>query len=436
MGIAAFARSTAASAWLAGAAFAADPAQPSRAMCTQGLLEEFGWQFVHATGDDLVIEPGQPCDRADLAEARREGDLLVRAPQAVSGDPKRWQAELAGLLANPATQCAFHYRYGAATRSAADKLAANAHFDFSALQTGWIGFGFRGARSQGWEPIFSFGRGFQPVDSNARAIDTFYSGHVRAECGVGRQVAQYATLAELFGPAAFDRAFARDEIVIGTFVKLHRTPSILLGSHAGEFFADGLAVKTSAMGRQAFVGAPGILFHALARTTVDDPNNQAQNFVVYDVDPAAGQALRTHRGFRHYNATNRRIWELSRQVERRGRRWFERLVFERDPSARRHLPSAEAAVVADMDALLADPFYRGFIVYVHPKGVRPIGFHVARMLDRNPRTPFRIELTLHNVRTTLYQRYVEDRIASCLGTAVGAASAATVAGGDREPGRG
>jgi hypothetical protein len=74
----------------------------------------------------------------------------------------------------------------------------------------------------------------------------------------------------------------------------------------------------------------------------------------------------------------------------------------------------EQALHAEMRALLDDPFYRGFRVYGHPHGIKPIGYFVARMLDRNPRTPFRIELALHNLPTEIYRRYVDDRVRQCL----------------------
>jgi hypothetical protein len=62
-----------------------------------------------------------------------------------------------------------------------------------------------------------------------------------------------------------------------------------------------------------------------------------------------------------------------------------------------------------MRALLSDPFYREFEIYVHPKDVKPVGYHIARLLDRNPRTPFRIELGLHNLHTTIYERWAAQR---------------------------
>ena len=82
-------------------------------------------------------------------------------------------------------------------------------------------------------------------------------------------------------------------------------------------------------------------------------------------------------------------------------------------SKRAALPAEAQATLARMDAELADPIYRDFAIYVHKQGVKPVGFHIARLLDRNPRTPFRIELALHNLHTTLYDRYVAYRLREC-----------------------
>jgi len=162
------------------------------------------------------------------------------------------------------------------------------------------------------------------------------------------------------------------------------------------------------------MGLPGFIFHVFDRSHLDDIHNQAENFVVYDVDAAAADALRTHGGFAHYNGRNRQLWELARTLPLRdARRYFERLLHERDPALRAALDEGSRVTVARIDSLLADPFYRGFRVYVHKLGVQPVGYHVVRLLDRNPRTPFRIELGLHNVHTTLMQRYIDYGAATC-----------------------
>lgn len=379
--------------------------------CAQALLTELGWRIDVADIAEPVVHGGPVCERADLAQAQAAGDLRVQIPARWS-DAQR-DSVLQDLFEDPATVCAYAFPLGQAARRAATRLEANDGFRFSALQLGWIGFGARGAQAQGWAGFRSFGRGYQPVAGNSAALDAFYTGRVRAECGVGRQVAQLATQRELYGDAAFDAEFAPGELSIGTFLTLHQTDSILLGRHAGRFFADGKARRTAQRGRQAFVGAPGFIEHVFDRQYLDDINNQAENFMVVDVGDAAARALRTHGGFAHYDAVNRRIWTLATQLPGPGPRRFERLLIERDPIARREVPEEKRALLAELDALLDDPFYREFLIYVHPRGIRPIGFHVARLLDRNPRTPFAIELGLHNLHTTLYRRWIDARLRQC-----------------------
>jgi len=382
--------------------------------CAQGMLQRLGWRFEDAAVSAPQVHGGAVCTRASLAAAQAAGDLQVRWPAALA--PTTRQALLQQLLDDPATVCAYAFELGAATRRATQALEDNPGFRFSGLQLGWIGFGVHGAPAQGWQRTRSLGRGFMPSAGNSRALEAFYSGAVRAECGVGRQVAQLATQRELYGDAAFDAGFAADELSIGTFLALHRTDSILLGAHAGEFFADGKAVRTSAMGRQAFVGVPGFIEHVYDKGTLDDLSNQAENFVVVEVGEDAAQALATHGGLAWYDQRNAEVWALAQDIPRTGQRYFERLLYERDPPLRARLAPRYHAALARMDQLLDDPFYRQFVIYVHPRGIRPIGYHIARLLDRNPRTPFSIDLAVHNLHTTLYRRWREAQLRHCAAT--------------------
>lgn len=382
--------------------------------CTQGLLQRLGWRFEDAGLRAPQVHKGPVCTRSSLAAAQAAGDLRVRWPADLPAGER--QALLQQLLEDPATVCAYAFELGAATRRATSALQGNATFRFSGPQLGWIGFGLRGAPAQGWQRTRSFGRGFVPSAGNSHALQAFYSGAVRAECGVGRQVAQLATQRELYGDAAFDTEFAADELSIGTFLALHATDSILLGAHAGEFFADGKAVRTSAMGRQAFVGVPGFIEHVYENGTLDDLSNQAENFVVVTVGEGAAQALAQHGGLAWYDQRNAELWNLAQDIPRIGQRYFERLLFERDPQLRARLAPRYHDTLARMDQLLDDPFYQQFVIYVHPRGIRPIGYHVARLLDRNPRTPFSIDLAVHNLHTTLYRRWREAQLRHCAAT--------------------
>lgn len=382
--------------------------------CAQGLLERLGWRFEVAPVVAPQVHGGAVCQRESRAAAQAAGDLRVQWPAGL--DEASRQALLTQLLDDPATVCAYAFELGAAAQRAAQALQDNPGFRFSGLQLGWIGFGIGGAPAQGWQRVRSFGRGYVPSAGNSQALQAFYGGNVRAECGVGRQVAQLATQRELYGDAAFDAEFTPAELSIGTFLGLHATDSILLGAHAGEFFADGKAVRTSALGRQAFVGVPGFIEHVFDAATLDDLSNQAENFIVVSVGAQAAQALADHGGLAWYDQRNRELWELAQGLPRLGRRYFERLLYERDPDLRAQLAPRYRSVLARMDQLLDDPFYQQFVIYVHPRGIRPIGYHVIRLLDRNPRTPFSIDLALHNLHTTLYRRWREAQLRHCAAT--------------------
>lgn len=382
--------------------------------CVQGLLQRLGWRFEEASLSAPQVHGGPVCTRASLADSQAAGDLRVRWPAELPAAAR--QALLQQLLDDPATVCAYAFELGAATRRATSALQGNPTFRFSGPQLGWIGFGLQGAPVQGWQRTRSFGRGFVPRASNSHALQAFYSGAVRAECGVGRQVAQLATQRELYGDAAFDMEFAADELSIGTFLALHETDSILLGAHAGDFFADGKAVRTSAMGRQAFVGVPGFIEHVYDKGMLDDLSNQAENFVVVEVGEGAAQALVQHGGLAWYDQRNAELWTLAQGIPRTGQRYFERLLFERDPQLRARLAPRYHEALRRMDQLLDDPFYQQFVIYVHPRGIRPVGYHIARLLDRNPRTPFSIDLAVHNLHTTLYRRWREAQLRHCAAT--------------------
>lgn len=382
--------------------------------CTQGLLQRLGWHFETRAIGAPQVHGGPVCTRASLPEAQAAGDLRVQWPADMPAAARK--ALLQQVLDDPATVCAYAFQLGAATQRAAAALQGNAGFRFSGLQLGWIGFGLHGAHAQGWQRTRSFGRGFVPIKGNSQALQAFYSGNVRAECGVGRQVAQLATQRELYGDAAFDAGFSAEELSIGTFLALHDTDSILLGAHAGDYFADGKAVRTSAMGRQAFVGVPGFIEHVYDKGMLDDLSNQAENFVVVSVGEEAAQALAAHGGLAWYDQRNAELWALAQDIPRIGRRYFERLLFERDPDLRARLEPRYHATLTRMDRLLDDPFYQQFVIYVHPRGIRPIGYHIARLLDRNPRTPFSIDLAVHNLHTTLYRRWREAQLRHCAAT--------------------
>jgi hypothetical protein len=70
--------------------------------------------------------------------------------------------------------------------------------------------------------------------------------------------------------------------------------------------------------------------------TLDDLSNQAENFVVVSVGEALRRRWRARRPA-WYDQRNAELWKLAQDIPRIGQRYFERLLFERDPQLRARL---------------------------------------------------------------------------------------------------
>ena len=324
--------------------------QGATAQCIERALLDLGWTLHDGP---MRVAPGSPCERDGLADARVHGDLHAWLP----ADDTRGEA-LRRLLLDPASGCAFRLRLADATRDAVGALVANERYGFWRIGWRWLAFD-RDATAH-WRPTHSLGRGYVPATTNSAAIGVFARAGAHAECGVGRQVAQYAGFAALFGDDGFDAAFDRDEIVLGTFAKHAGTRSVLLGSGAGALAGDGLGRDAARRGRAALLASPAFLF-AVERRRVVDIANQAQNGVVTEVGATAFDALRDAGSLALANAAALRAWQLSRAIERRGPRWFQRLFGEDDAIA--------WSLLADDDRIFCQvlskaPDSRGFSVEV------------------------------------------------------------------------
>lgn len=374
--------------------------------CELDVLQQLGWRVVptDSVKQSSPFNTAAVCQSVDLQDAYQQ--QLLQLPDNFS------PSQLQDALHSQASRCAFQFKVGKAVQQATQRLMANPHYRFTALQMGWVHFSDAVSAKQ-WQQTKNFGRRFQPKLSNSDAAQVFYSGRLRAECGTGRQIAQIATLRELFGDAGFNQAFTAAELSIGTFMSLHDSDSVLLGRNKGQLFADGSGVKTAALGQQAWLGTPGFIVHVKEAKYLDDMSNQAENFVVVDVSAKAQQQLAASGGFAKFNRDNEQFWQYSQQISMVGKRYFERLLIENDVALWQGLPAKQRAIAEKMRAILEQPFYQEFVVHVHPMGNKPIAYHLARLLDRNPRTPYKIELALHNLPTEIYQRWLNTQLAQC-----------------------
>ena len=381
--------------------------------CEWAVLQQLGWQHSavskQAEARSSDVNSVAVCQAHSIEDAQAQGLLQLSL---LTGSPTERSERLQAALMGQSSRCAWQMQVRHAVSVATRKLSANRGFRFTWVQSGWLSFS-GGSEAQGWRATKSFGRRYEPMWRNSLAFDAFVHGRSRTECGTGRQIAQLSMLRELFGDEGFDRMFSASELSIGTFVSLHDSDSILLGRHKGEQFADGSGRKTAAMGKQAWLGAPGFIEHVKPKSFVDDISNQAENFIIVDVSDAAQQHLQAASGFGRINADNERIWLWSQQLTMVGERYFERLLYEEDARLWQTLPAEQYRIAKRMQALLAQAQYRQFQVYVHPMGTKPLAYHIARLLDRNPRTPYKIELALHNLPTEIYPRWVQFQLQQC-----------------------
>lgn len=111
--------------------------------------------------------------------------------------------------------------------------------------------------------------------------------------------------------------------------------------------------------------------------------------MVVDVSDAAAQALAQHGGFAYYDARNRQIWELAKQLRGPGKRRFERLLYERDAALRATLDPQQQTQLRQLQTLLDDPFYQAFQSMCIPRAPSrsAITWRACSTVTRAPRMP-------------------------------------------------
>jgi hypothetical protein len=166
--------------------------------CTQGLLQRLGWRFEDARS--VHRRCGWPCVRAP--RCRRLRRQAICACNGRRNARCSAQALLQQLLDDPATVCAYAFQLGQ-PRNVPLGIAGQCHVPLLRPAAGLDRL--RPARrTRARLAAHAVSAVASCPSGNSHALQAFYSGAVRAECGVGRQVAQLATQRELYGDAAFD----------------------------------------------------------------------------------------------------------------------------------------------------------------------------------------------------------------------------------------
>jgi hypothetical protein len=381
---------------------------PASAACQIAVLKNLGWTINRVAGSNRVFYTGgNPCDNSSVAESSAQGELRVHVPEVIS--ESELQTGLRHVLGTPASVCAFKFRVGAAARMAAKKLQMNRGFYF--YEGSWPYFGITDV-NRWWGGCVSgrWASCIYPRRSNSDAMEDFVSGQIGTECALGLQAAEYATLRELFGDADFNSAFATREIVIAPWSVLHGTASATWGNLSNvDTEVDRGAVATSKIGSQAFLGFSGYIGNVFGERYLDNPIDRGENFLTVAVSLAAGDELRKRGGFAQFNAWNRRIYELGRVLPPR----LERLALTTQHPDTIQATANQRQAFAEMQSILRNPVYTGYLVFVHPLGTMSLGRHIVRLLERNPRTPYTFELYPSRVGRGIYARYVNRLLSRC-----------------------
>ena len=380
--------------------------------CALDHLKSLGWRVLpSATGTQPQIHAGTPCDSATLEEAQAKGDLVIELPAQSSGaDLTSLLAMLPGLTRDSASMCAYKFKVGQSVKAATQKLAANPGLRFSGNQITFVDFGIFANEFKGWRETSFLGTSYIPNRSNARSIKTFYNESVKMECAVGLQIAQYASLYELYGDADFDRAFEKQEIVIGVWDRLAYSPSVTQGSHRGRTLNDPLAQEISQQGTQALVGISGYIGNVFGEKFLDQSADRGENYIITSVSKAAGENLKKNHGLAYYNNQARKFWDLGQKLGRQQKGFYWSALARGQSMGS---SQQEREILSEMRAILADPVFSEIRVFVHPLKEMTYGMHLARLLDANPRTPYQITLYPDSVNEGLFDRYTQYQLSKC-----------------------
>ncbi|MFM8980251.1 MAG: hypothetical protein ACKOSS_07300 [Planctomycetia bacterium] len=367
-----------------GAALLPADATPTE-RATLAWLEHLGWRFVADPSlPKVAVFPGRVGERASIAEAQAQGDLLARVPPTPAG-----AAELRSMLPlftdGSATRLAWQHRVEEAGKVATDKLTALT----KAKRWKFPPFLF-------WNtPFFQFHpppeawaveKGvYHASGSASQAIESIYLRGGLAECYTAQWIASYALQYELFGREAFDEVLPGTDMVVGKPEDLKPTAlgQLMLSDRTYPYralflrpadLATDAGLFLARLGPKAFAGITGIV------RAHDKGNDCNQNLTHVSMTPRACALLRERGGLPWVSEAGKQLHALIRS---------------RAPEAK-----------AQKAALLADPVLAEWLVYVHPFGTVSLGWMLDYEIGDEGKSAY-VMLYLHAREDHFYQRYRE-----------------------------
>lgn len=352
---------------------------------TLAFLEHLGWRVVADPSlPKVAVLAGRPGERATIAEASAQGDLLVRVPPTPAG-AHELRTLLASLADGEASRLAWQHRVEEAGRVATDKLTALTKAKrwkfppFLFWNTPWFQFH---PPPEAWSEEKGV---YRALDTPSQAIESIYLRGGLAECYTAQWIASYALQYELFGREALDEVLPARDMVVGRPDDLKPTPlgQLMLPERSYPYRAllmrpqdlsTDAGLFLARLGPKAFAGITGIL------RAHDKSNSCNQNLTHVSMSPRACALLRERGGLPWLSEAGKQLHALIRA---------------RGPEAR-----------AQKAALLADPLLAEWMVYVHPFGTVSLGWMMDYEIADEGK-PAYVMLYLHAREDHFFQRYRE-----------------------------
>jgi len=386
--------------------------------CKIQVLKNIGWTVATPaqSSANLSVRPLMQtiCDDQQTAPQ-------ITLPQ--SDSPALQEARLNQAFYSAALTCTYQQKYTHALLQATQSLKSDHLYWFTPdlIKDNLV----EGGLSSHWQKIqCSQAECIQPLQSqNSIAVDSLYHSFYLSDCGLGLQMAEYATAKELLGDEVFDRVFAANEIRVGQWSDVQSSQSFTHGVSARKILPpQGLDYARS--GYRSFIGVSGYIGAQKDATFLDDFSNGHENFVIVKSSAAAGQAWLARGGLQAYTAYLEKIWEFSRNVPPDELQAMENMARQgtldgaTDLQIQKNLPGdTQELFVSDyaepFARLLSDPFLRDTVLYVHPMGERSLAWHILRLARINSRTPYALFFYNDTAHAEVMDRWLKAQLDQC-----------------------
>ena len=395
--------------------------------CKKKALEKMGWTFQDSQNqlfDSEVLFAKKDLQfRCNVAVKNKiELPNDKSADQNYHQDQQKWFDQ---ILLSKQTQCLFQTAYNASFEKALKKIESNFFHFFYTLQSGEI------VRldylSNEWKklPCDSKMSCYQPQYGRLhQAMDVLSKTWIATDCAVGSQILQYMSIWELFGNKLAALEFSENQFLMGHWDDVNSSDSVLYGIKSDKVISKN-GFNYLASGKETFIGSSGFI-GAEKPELVDDKNNANENFVWVRTTQRALSDFQTQGGDVGYDSLLQNIWEKGRRLHRSELKGILSLIESNELHDVDELTlraailrkAREQSIMPSHEALkfvkeIQNPFLMETEVYVHPTGVRPILWHLIRLILFNPRTPYYWRFYDDGIHAEIFDRWVKWNLDQC-----------------------